>query len=153
MPGLGLDLSGEAERVLLDEYRRLQPFADVRDTLARLRQRGVVTGILSNADPPMLEAAVRSAGLEGLLAHLISVDAVRKFKTAPEAYALGPRATGLAAQDILFVSSNGWDVLGAGWCGYRTFWVNRQQLPFETLDGAPERSGDSLAGVLSFFPA
>ena len=75
----------------------------------------------------MLGIAVRSAGMEGLLDHVISVDAVRKYKTHPEAYALGEQATGLKAANILFVSSNSWDALGATWYGYRTLWVNRYQ--------------------------
>jgi 2-haloacid dehalogenase len=150
---LGLDLSSDAERALLDEYRRLRAFPEVRSTLDALRERGIVTGILSNGDPTMLDAAVRSAGLEGLFHHVLSVDAVRKFKTSPEAYALGTRATGLPAQDVLFVSSNGWDALGAAWWGYRTLWINRQRLPFETLAGEPERIGHSLADVLDFFPS
>ena len=99
----------------------------------------------------MLGIAVRSAGLEGLLDHVISVDAVRKYKTHPEAYALGEQATGLKAAKILFVSSNSWDALGATWYGYRTLWVNRYQMPFEELGTPPTRIGASLRDVLSFF--
>jgi 2-haloacid dehalogenase len=138
---------------LMHEYRRLSAFADGREVLQALKARGIVTGILSNGDPAMLDAAVRSAGLDGLLDHLISVDAVRKYKTHREAYALGPARTGFAAQQILFVSSNGWDALAATWFGYPTFWVNRQGLPFEELGAEPTRSGRSLREVLSFFPA
>jgi 2-haloacid dehalogenase len=111
----------------------------------------LTTGILSNGDPDMLGVAVRSAGMEDLLDHVLSVDTVRKYKTHPDAYALGPQATGLAAPQILFVSCNGWDALGATWFGYRTLWVNRYQLPFEELGTQPTRIGNSLRDVLSFF--
>ena len=111
--------------------------------------RGNVTGILSNGDPAMLAVAVKSAGLEGLLDHVISVDGIRKYKTDPAAYALGPQATGLPARQIAFVSCNSWDALAATWYGYRTLWVNRYQLPFEELGTQPDYSGSTLRDVLS----
>ena len=119
--------------------------------LQALRERGVATGILSNGDADMLGIAVRSAGLEGLLDHVISVDPIRKYKTHPEAYALGEQATGLACGQIVFVSSNAWDALAATWYGYRTLWVNRQDLPFEELGTQPHRTGSHLSDVLAFF--
>ena len=148
---LALDLTQEGEERLMDQYRHLSAFEDSLDVLRSLKSRGVTTGILSNGDPPMLDSAVRSAGLEGLLDHVLSVDAVRKYKTHPAAYALGTQATGLDAGRILFVSSNAWDALAATWYGYRTFWVNRQQLPFEELGTQPTATGRTLRDVLGIF--
>ncbi len=136
---------------LLNQYRHLSAYPENREVLQMLKAQGVATGILSNGDPEMLGIAVRSAGLDGLLDHVISVDPIRKFKTHPDAYAMGEHATGLPRSQILFVSSNGWDALGATWFGYRTLWVNRQNLPFEELGTPPTRSGGSLRDVLSFF--
>jgi 2-haloacid dehalogenase len=99
----------------------------------------------------MLGVAVRSAGLDKLLDHVLSVDSVRKYKTHPDAYALGTQATGLQARQILFVSCNGWDALAATWWGYRTLWVNRYGVPFEELGTQPTRTGASLRDVLAFF--
>ena len=135
----------------MNQYRHLSAFPENREVLQSLKARKVVTGILSNGDPDMLGVAVRSAGLEGLLDHVLSVDAVRKYKTHPAAYRLGTEATRLAASQILFVSCNAWDALGATWFGYRTLWVNRYQLPFETLGTEPTRTGATLRDVLSFF--
>jgi 2-haloacid dehalogenase len=148
---LALDLSPEREEQLMNQYRHLSAFPENKDVLQALKNKGVVTGILSNGDPSMLGVAVRSAGLDGLLDHVLSVDGIRKYKTHPEAYALGPQATGLAARQIAFVSCNGWDALAATWYGYRTLWVNRYQLPFEELGSQPTRTGTSLRDVLSFF--
>ena len=148
---LGLELTPAAEEQLMNEYRHLSAFPENREVLAALKQRGIVTGILSNGDPGMLGVAVRSAGLEGLLDHVISVDAVRKYKTHPDAYALGPRATGIAAQDTVFVSCNAWDALAATWYGFRTLWVNRYRVPFEELGTQPTRTGSTLRDVLGFF--
>lgn len=136
---------------LMNQYRHLSAFPENHEVLKALRARGVVTGILSNGEPEMLGIAVRSAGLEGLLDHVISVDPVRKYKTHPDAYALGEAATGLPRTQIVFVSSNAWDALAATWFGYRTLWVNRMNLPFEELGTQPTRTGSNLREVQGFF--
>jgi 2-haloacid dehalogenase len=148
---LALELAPAAEERLMNQYRHLSAFPENKEVLAALKAKGVVTGILSNGDPEMLGVAVRSAALEGLLDHVLSVDVVRKYKTDPAAYALGPQATGLDAKQIAFVSCNAWDALAATWFGYRTLWVNRYQLPFEELGTQPTRTGTSLRDVLAFF--
>ncbi len=148
---LGLDLAAAQEQQLMNQYRHLSAFPEGREVLQLLKDKGVTTGILSNGDPQMLAVAVRSAGLDGLLDLVLSVDAVRKYKTHPDAYALGPQATGLEPRQIAFVSCNAWDALAATWYGYRTLWVNRYQLPFEELGTQPTRTGSSLREVLAFF--
>ena len=148
---LGLALTPEREQQLMNQYRHLSAFPENREVLQALKARRVVTGILSNGDPGMLGVAVRSAGLEGLLDHVLSVDGVRRYKTHPDAYSLGPQATGLPVQQILFVSCNAWDALAATWFGYRTLWVNRYRLPFEELGTQPTRTGSTLRDVLTFF--
>ena len=148
MPPGSLDTPVER---LMNQYRSLSAFPENREVLQALKTRGIPTGILSNGDPAMLQLAVKSAGLDGLLDHVLSVDTVRKYKTAPEAYALGEQATGLAAHQIVFASCNAWDALAATWYGYQTLWVNRYQMPFEELGTQPTRSGDSLRDVLAFF--
>ncbi len=149
---LGLALDADGEERLLDAYDRLVPFPENREVLAELKRRGIPAGILSNGDPPMLDAAVRGAGFGELLDPVLSVHGTGRFKTDPAAYDLGPAALGLPAGRILFVSSNGWDVLGATWYGYVTLWINRQGLPREQLDPPPVRIGASLRDVLGFFP-
>lgn len=148
---LGLNLIPAYEEQLMNQYRHLSAFPENKEVLQALKAQGVVTGILSNGDPEMLSVAVKSAGLDGLLDHLISVDRLRKYKTHPDAYALGPQTTGLEAKQIVFVSCNSWDALAATWYGYRTLWVNRYQLPFEELGTQPTRTGNSLRDVLGFF--
>jgi 2-haloacid dehalogenase len=148
---LGLALDEHVEQRLLDQYRHLAPFPENRDVLVWLQQRQIRAGALSNGDPEMLAAAVANAGLAQLLDPLLSVHAVRRFKTDPAAYALGPAALGVPAREILFVSSNGWDAIAATWFGYTTLWVNRAGAPLEQLDTRPTRIGSSLHDVLAFF--
>jgi len=150
---LGLALDSGSEDRLMNQYRHLGSFPENREVLAELKARGVPAGILSNGDPEMLGVAVKSAGFSGLLAHVVSVHPIRKFKTDPAAYALGTQALGLPASEVLFVSSNCWDAIGATWFGYTTLWVNRAGAPLEQLDTSPTRTGTSLRDVLDFFPA
>ncbi len=149
---LGLAMGIAAEERLMNQYRHLSAFPENLDVLRALKSRGIPAAILSNGDPEMLGVAVKSAGFSGYLAHVLSVHATRRYKTDPAAYALGPQALKLPARQILFVSSNGWDIIGATWYGYTTLWVNRQGLPLEQLDTEPTRIGTSLRDVLDFFP-
>jgi 2-haloacid dehalogenase len=148
---LKLDLNAAREEQLMNQYRHLSAFPENREVLQALKAQGVVTGILSNGDPEMLGISVRSAGLEDVLDHVISVDSLRKYKTHPDTYALGPQTTGLDVKQIAFVSCNAWDALAATWYGYRTLWVNRYQVPFEELGTQPTRTGTNLRDVLGFF--
>ena len=149
---LGLGLDAAAEERLMNQYHHLGCFPDCKPVLQALKARGIPAGILSNGDPRMLAVAVKSAGLDGLLDPLLSAHEVRRYKTDPAVYALGPVALQLPARDILFVSSNGWDALGATWFGYTTLWANRGGLPPEPLGTEPTRTGSSLRAVLDFFP-
>ncbi len=146
---LGLDLRSGPEEQLMNQYRCLTAFPENREVLQALKTRGIVTGILSNGDPAMLAVAVKSAGLDDVLDHVISTDSIRNYKTHPDAYALGPQATGVPVPQTAFVSCNSWDALAATWFGYQTLWVNRNQLPFEELGTQPLYTGSSLRDVLA----
>ena len=149
---LGLALRAADEDRLMNEYRHLSAFPENRAVLAELRRRGVRAGVLSNGDPEMLTVAVKSAGFDALLDPVVSVHAARRYKTDPAAYALGHAALRLAPREILFVSSNAWDAIGATWYGYTTLWVNRAGAPPEELGVQPHHTGDSLREVLAHFP-
>ncbi|CAB4051261.1 (S)-2-haloacid dehalogenase [Paraburkholderia phenoliruptrix] len=171
---LQLTLGRTAEKRLMDEYACLSAFPDAVPALRALRASGdggapltaALRGassardnaaahgpglaILSNGNPQMLDVAVKSAGMSGLFDHVLSVDAVRAYKPAPAAYALGTRAFGAAAREIVFVSSNGWDVAGATWFGFTTFWLNRQNAPLEELGVTPHGTGAGMSDLLAF---
>ncbi|MEO8836627.1 MAG: haloacid dehalogenase type II [Caldimonas sp.] len=147
----GLALPAAIEDELMGAYDSLAPFPENRAVLVELQQRGIRAGILSNGDPDMLDAVVKSAGFASLLDPLLSVEGTGRFKTDPATYALGTDAFGLAAAEILFVSSNCWDAIGATWFGYTTLWINRFGLPLDELGARPTRIGTQLTDVLDFF--
>jgi len=148
---LRLPLDAAGEDSLMNQYRHLSAFPENRAVLLALADRGVPTGVLSNGDPEMLDVTLRSAGLIELIAPILSVHDTRRYKTDPAAYALGPEALNLSASEILFVSSNCWDAIGATWFGYTTLWINRADAPMEQLGIQPTRVGHSLRDVLEFF--
>ncbi|HJW52757.1 MAG TPA: haloacid dehalogenase type II [Burkholderiaceae bacterium] len=147
---LRLATEPDAVQTLLDEYKRLAPFFDVAPALERLHQAGVRTGVLSNGDSEMLEPALVTSGLHRYIDIVLSADQVKAFKTSPLVYALGPRVLKLQAQEILFVSSNCWDAIGAAWYGYTSFWVNRLGLPLDELGGRPHGTGAALGEAADF---
>ena len=128
---LGLSASEVQIRRLMDAYLSLACFPEVPAALTRLAPRP--RAILSNGSPLMLQAALRSSGLGQHIKHVLSVDTVKTYKPSPAVYALGPRALGIPAADLLFVSSNAWDVAGAKAFGYRVAWCNRAGAPAEEL--------------------
>ena len=145
---LGLVHTSANEDALMAQYAELSAFPENLAVLHTLRQRGMATAILSNGSPEMLQSAVHSAGMSELLDAVLSVDSVRQFKTTPTSYQIVTDHFGFAPADVLFVSSNAWDALGATWFGFTTLWVNRQSLPTEAIGPAPHHTGRDLTAVL-----
>lgn len=136
---------------LLEAYRRLDAYPEVPATLDGLRAQGLKTAILSNGDTAMLDIAVRSATLHVHLDAVLSVDAAGVFKTSSRAYDLPVERLGFDSREIVFVSSNRWDVAGAAAYGFVPVWVNRTHQPDEYPDLAPVKVIDTLGGLLSCF--
>lgn len=132
---------------LLQSYWTLSAYDDVVPALQRLRARGCRLAILSNGSPDMLNAALDSAGLAGLLDSVLSIDAIKVYKTAPEVYRMVTDAWECAPRDVAFVSSNRWDIAGASKAGFHPVWVNRTGAPDEYPNHAPEAVIASLADL------
>jgi 2-haloacid dehalogenase len=145
---LKLDRSSGQVQKLMDQYACLTPFPENLDVLQKIKGIGLTTAILSNGSPAMLDSAVKSAEMEDVLDHIISVDQIRLFKTSPESYGLVQKTISVNKDEVLFVSSNAWDALGATWFGFKTLWVNRQNLPYEAIGPRPNYAGSDLAMVV-----
>ena len=146
---LALGLAPELEVRLMNQYASLSAFPENLQALRALKAAGLPLGILSNGNREMIEVSVRSAGMSGLFEHLLSSQDVETFKTCAPIYALAPSAFGCRAREILFVSSNCWDAIGARWYGYTSFWVNRAGAPLKQLDAEPDHTGSLLTDVLA----
>jgi 2-haloacid dehalogenase len=132
---------------LLDCYFKLDAFPDARAALAALKAKGLATAILSNGNPRMLDAAVEAAGMRDVLDALLSVDVLRLYKPRPEVYSLVTGHFACAPADVLFVSSNRWDVMGATAFGFHCVWINRANAPDEYGDFAPVAVVRDLASL------
>ena len=146
LESLGLDVE-ELHGPLMEAYRALDAFPEVRDVLTRLARAGLPRAILTNGSPSMIEAAVASAGLETLLGPRLSVESVGVYKPDPRVYRLAVDALGITPERIAFLSSNAWDAAGAAHFGFRTVWVDRYGQPREALPGRPAATLDDLAGL------
>ncbi len=144
LESLGLADPGLREQ-LLRLYQTLQAFPEVAETLRQLRAAGFKTAILSNGTPSMLDAAIEASGLQGLFDKVLSVEAVRVFKTHPKVYQYALQELGLRAEQISFQSSNGWDAYAASAFGMRVVWCNRYGQRPERLPGAPDHVIGNLA--------
>ena len=122
---------------LLALYDRLPAYPEVPAMLAALKAHGHRLAILSNGSPAMLAAATRSAGIEAALDAVLSVEAVATYKPDARVYALATRHFACPPDQVLFVSSNGWDVAGAAHFGFVTVWVNRAGAPTDRLPDQP----------------
>ena len=141
----GVDDAALKQR-LMELYRTLDAYPDVKDCLSVLRGAGKQTAILSNGAPAMLEAAVASAGIAELLDAVLSIEEVGIYKPDPRVYRLAVDRLGLgSAAEICFVSNNAWDSAAGANFGYRVARLNRFGMPRERLPGDPVAEMKSLA--------
>ncbi len=145
---MNLDLREVDEKRLMDQYAKLTGFDDSLKVLKAIKDKGIATAILSNGSKEMLATVVESNGLKPYLDQVVTVEDVRLFKTAPQAYELLLKAFSVNKEDILFVSSNAWDALAAKWFGFDVFWVNRLGHPYEEIGDKPNYEGNSLSKVM-----
>ncbi|WP_298362115.1 haloacid dehalogenase type II [uncultured Litoreibacter sp.] len=127
----------ELRERLLQLYWELQAYPEVPEMLGSLKQAGLNTAILSNGSPAMLDGAVQSAGVGEFLDDVLSVESVGIFKPHKSVYDLVGKRFGCKNEEVLFVSSNGWDAAASAGYGFQTVWVNRAGEPMDRLPWKP----------------
>lgn len=145
---LKLDLAADARERLMHGFLELRAWPDVAAALRSLRQSGKKLALLSNATPRILVSALGNSGLDAAFDEVTSTDRIRSYKPDPRAYQLGVDVLKLPKERIAFVAFAGWDVAGAKWFGYPTFWNNRQSTAPETLGVAADAAGATLSELL-----
>jgi len=145
---MGFNLTPDNEKRLMDQYAKLTAFEDSLTVVKTIKEKGISTAILSNGSREMLATVVEANGLRPYLDKVVTVEDVRLFKTAPQAYELLLKVFPVRKEEILFVSSNAWDALAAKWYGFDVFWVNRLGHPLEEIGEKPNYEGTSLGKVL-----
>jgi 2-haloacid dehalogenase len=136
---------------LMDGLRKIRCFPEVQAALAGLKSKVPRLAILSNGTPGMLASALEANGIQGSFETVLSVDTVKRYKPDPQVYAMATKHFGAKPRELLFVSSNSWDICGAASCGFTTAWCNRSRGIFDELGFSPDievRSLDELAGKI-----
>jgi len=143
----GLNGDDKLRQRLLDLYWELQAYPEVPAMLRALKDAGMNTAILSNGSPAMLDGAVQSAGIGDVLDDVLSVQSVGIFKPDARVYDLVGNRFGCAKNEVLFVSSNGWDAAAASGYGFTTAWANRAGEPVDRLPWTPRHVLSDLTTI------
>jgi 2-haloacid dehalogenase len=142
MKAFSIDLSMRDE--LLDLYKVLSPFAEVHEVLNNLKQKNNKLAILSNGTPELLEELIKSNNLENIFDDLFSIEQVGVYKPDSKVYDIPIKKYKIKKNEVAFLSSNTWDVSGAGNYGYNAIWVNRNNNIFDALDYQPSYEINNL---------
>jgi len=143
----GLDDDAALRERLLALYWELSAFAEVPAMLEGLKAAGKATAILSNGSPEMLAGAVDSAGIGQMLDAVLSVEDVGVYKPDHRVYDMVGKHFGTVPEEVLFVSSNGWDAAAGAGYGFTTAWADRAGAPMERLPWKPAHVLDDLSGI------
>jgi 2-haloacid dehalogenase len=132
---------------LLDVYWNLSAYPEAQDVLTTLKANNIQTGILSNGSKKMLNSAVVSANLKNYLDKIISIDGIEIYKPDPKVYQMVLDQFNCKIEEVLFISSNGWDIAGASKFGFTTLWVNRNLIPKDRLTFMPNKITNNLSTI------
>ena len=146
----GATLSTSEVDAVINEYNKIDVWKDVLPALQQLRRQNIRLCFLSNMSEEMIAQGIRNAGISDYFNYVLSADRVRTFKPDPRVYQLALNAYGLTKSEILFVAFAGWDVAGAKWFGYPTYWVNRMNSQLDKLDADPDGVGANLSDLVKF---
>lgn len=144
----GLKSTEQNEQHLLETYLHLPLYEEVKEVLAELKDKKLV--VFSNGSHDMLDPLIENAGLEDVFSEILSIDEIKQFKPAPASYQYAMEKLNLESHEVLFMSSNGWDISGAKNFGFQTAWINRKNLPTEQLGLEPDYVFPDLNGLLKW---
>jgi 2-haloacid dehalogenase len=147
---LQLELSTDKRQQLMLAWSNLTVWPDVLDAITALRNLGLRLVLLSNMTDIALQASLKKAGINHAFEAVLSTDQIRSYKPDPKAYQLAIDYLQLPREEVLFVAFAGWDVAGAKWFGYPTYWMNRLASPAEALGIEADASGQDMSTLLQF---
>ena len=142
------DIDENMKNELLNLYKILSPYPEVKEVLKNLKRRNKRLAILSNGTPDLLKELVLSNDLNNLFDDLFSIEEVKIYKPASKVYEMPIKKYNIKANEITFLSANTWDVSGAGNYGYNSIWVNRNNSYFDILDYQPKNEIGNLSQLL-----
>ena len=142
------DIDENMKNELLNLYKILSPYPEVKEVLKNLKKKNLKLAILSNGTPDLLKELILSNDLKNLFDDLFSIEEVKIYKPASKVYEIPVKKYNIKANEITFLSANTWDVSGAGNYGYNSIWVNRNNSHFDILDYQPKNEIGNLSQLL-----
>jgi len=142
------DIDKSMKNELLDLYKNLSPYPEVKTVLENLKKKDFKLAILSNGTPALLNELVSSNNLNNLFDDLFSIEEVKVYKPDKKVYEIPIKKYNVVASEISFLSANTWDVSGGGNYGYNSIWVNRDNSEFDKLDFQPKNEITNLTQLL-----
>ncbi len=136
---------------LLDLYKILSPYPEVKETLEKLKEKKYKLAILSNGTPALLNQLVKSNNLQNLFDDIFSIEEVGIFKPSSKVYDIPIKKYKIQKEEVAFLSANTWDISGGGNYGYKSIWVNRNNSIFDNLDYDPKNQINELNQLLDIF--
>ena len=133
---------------LLDLYKILSPYPEVKETLEKLKEKRYKLAILSNGTPALLNELVKSNGLQNLFDDIFSIEEVKIYKPSSKVYDMPIKKYSIKNEEVAFLSANTWDVSGGGNYGFTSIWVNRNKNIFDNLDYKPSNEINNLKQLL-----
>ena len=127
----------EMKNELLDLYKKLSPYPEVKETLEKLKEKKYKLAILSNGTPALLNELVESNNLKNLFDDIFSIEEVKIYKPSSKVYDMPIKKYNIQKEEVAFLSANTWDVSGGGNYGFSSVWVNRNNNIFDNLDYKP----------------
>ena len=140
-------IDNSLKKELLNLYKKLSVFPEVKQTLIKLKEKKLKLAILSNGTPTLLNGLVNSNNLNDLFDDIFSIDEVKVYKPSPKVYEMPIKKYKIKKNEVAFLSANTWDVSGGGNYGYNPVWVNRNKNIFDNLDFKPSYEIESLKGL------
>ncbi len=133
---------------LLNLYKELSTFPEIKSVLEELKKKSIKLAILSNGTPSLLSNLVKNSNLENLFDDVFSIEEVKIYKPDPKVYDIPINKYKVKKEEITFLSANTWDVSGGGNYGYNAIWVNRTNNVFDKLDYKPKNEVKNLKELL-----
>jgi 2-haloacid dehalogenase len=134
---------------LLNLYKILSTFPEVKDVLNNLKEKNYKLAILSNGTPSLLNELVKSNNLDNIFDNIFSIEEVGIYKPDSKVYEMPIKKYKIQKNEVAFLSANTWDVSGGGNYGYNSIWVNRNNTVFDSLDYKPKNQVKHLRELLN----
>ena len=146
MKVFNIDISMRNE--LLNLYKKLSPYPEVKKVLNNLKEKNYKIAILSNGTPSLLNELVLSNNLNNAFDDIFSIEEVKIYKPHSKVYNIPINKYQINKDEAAFLSANTWDVSGGGNFGYNSIWVNRNKNIFDNLDYKPKNEIENLTQLL-----